>query len=401
MQTNIHGKFRQVPGIDEADAILRSCVHCGFCNATCPTYLELNDERDGPRGRIYLIKQLLEGEDVSSRTQTHLDRCLTCRNCETTCPSGVQYGKLIDFGRGLVEQRVQRPWRERCVRWLLEHVVAYRKRFSVVVALGRIFRPLLPAALRAKIPARQAALARPTRAHARVMLALQGCAQAAATPNTNAAAARILDRLGIQLIGAERAGCCGALSYHLGNHTNGLTFMKRNIDAWWPAIEQGAEAIVLTASGCGVTVKDYGHLLKDDDAYRSKAARVSELAKDISEILVAEDLSTLASQRTGQRIAFHCPCTLQHGQQLGGTVERILRAAGFTLSAVKDPHLCCGSAGSYSILQADMSRKLRAKKLAALTADSPDLIVTANVGCQLQLDDERGTRVAHWLELLA
>jgi glycolate oxidase iron-sulfur subunit len=400
MQTNIHSKFKTLPGIDEADAILRACVHCGFCNATCPTYLELNDERDGPRGRIYLIKQLLEGADVSSQTQRHLDRCLTCRNCETTCPSGVQYGKLVDFGRGIVEQSVRRPWRQRAMRWLLEHVVPYRRRCGALFGLGQWLRPMLLASWRTKIPLRQRAASRPQTRHSRVMLVLEGCAQAAATPNTNAAAARVLDRLGIQLVSESRAGCCGALSYHLGNHDNGLAFMKRNIDAWWPAIERGAEAIVLTASGCGVTVKDYGHLLRHDSDYSSKARRISELAKDISEVLAAEDLSKLELSGAGRRVAFQSPCTLQHGQGLGALVEGILSAAGFTLCAVKDGHLCCGSAGSYSILQPRMSRKLKANKLAALNANEPEIIVTANVGCQLHLQSDDGTPVAHWLELL-
>lgn len=401
MQTEIHERFASVSGIDEADRILRTCVHCGFCNATCPTYLELGDERDGPRGRIYLIKQLLEGGPVSRQTQTHLDRCLTCRNCETTCPSGVEYGKLADFGRALVEREVARPLGERLKRWLLTQIVPYPRRFARALGTARALRPLLPAALRAKLPARQRAEAYTPRNHARVMLVLSGCAQAAATPLTNVVAARVLDKLGITLVAAENAGCCGALSYHIGAHADGLAFMRRNIDAWWPAIEQGAEAIVACASGCGITIKDYGRALCDDPDYAEKAARVSALAKDIGEVLGGEDLSPLCATEPGKRVAFHCPCTLQHGQQLAGTVERVLERLGYSLTFVPNAHLCCGSAGSYSLLQPELSNALKAKKLTALAHDDPDIVVTANVGCQLHLDDPAGRRVRHWLELVA
>jgi glycolate oxidase iron-sulfur subunit len=359
MQTDIHDQFRALPGIDEADRILRTCVHCGFCNATCPTYLELGDERDGPRGRIYLIKQLLEGGPASRRTQIHLDRCLTCRNCETTCPSGVEYGKLVDFGRGIVEQRVRRPLRERLLRWLLMRIVPYKRRFGLALGVARTLRPLLPAALRAKLPARQSAGSVPTRTHARLMLALEGCAQAAATPRTQAAAARALDKLGIELSTVPAAGCCGALGYHLGAHSEGRAFMKRNIDAWWPAIERGAEAIVTTASGCGVMVKDYGHALREDPDYAEKAARVARLAKDIGEVLAGEDLSPLTAAQPGKRVAFHCPCTLQHGQGLGGTVEPILKRLGYTLTAVPNAHLdSCIAASAVTSSGAPLARTI-------------------------------------------
>lgn len=400
MQTEIHDSFRALPGIDEADRILRTCVHCGFCNATCPTYLELGDERDGPRGRIYLIKQLLEGGPASRRTQVHLDRCLTCRNCETTCPSGVEYGKLVDFGRELVERKVPRPRRERLARWLLKHIVPHRRRFGALLWIGQALRPIMPAGLRNKIPPKPPRRAWPERRHARTMLALQGCAQAAATPSTTVIAARVLDTLGIELRVVPEAGCCGALSYHLSDHAQGLAFMRRNIDAWWPAVEAGAEAIVTTASGCGVTVKDYGRMLGDDPDYAAKAQRVSELAKDVVEVLLAEDLDKLTPTRLGSKVAFHCPCTLQHGQRLGGTVDTVLKRLGYTLLPVADAHLCCGSAGSYSILQPALSKRLKAKRLAALTAHDPDIVVTANVGCQLHLRSDNGPPVGHWLELL-
>jgi len=400
MQTRIHADFAELPGISAADAILRSCVHCGFCNATCPTYLELGDERDGPRGRIYLIKQLLEGSEVTQQTQLHLDRCLTCRSCETTCPSGVQYGKLADFGRGIIETKIARPWRARMLRRLLRLIVPYRARFAAVLGIGRVLRPLLPTALGRKIPGKQASGARPRRKHARVMLVLEGCAQAAATPKTNAATARVLDGLGIELTAAPAAGCCGALSYHLGEHAEGLQFMRRNIDAWWPMIEQGAEAIVMTASGCGVTVKDYGELLQHDPDYAEKAARVAELSKDLSEILINEDLSAIHAPSANGKVAVHCPCTLQHGQRLEGVVEQILHAAGIELADTSEPHLCCGSAGSYSILQPELSATLKANKLGALTRDHPAVIVTANIGCQLHLQTDAEIPVRHWIELL-
>lgn len=401
MQTNIDPRYRNTAHIDDAQAILGACVHCGFCNATCPTYLALGDERDGPRGRIYLIKALLEGGAAGPRTQVHLDRCLTCRNCETTCPSGVRFGRLLDVGRGLIEQQVPRPPQARLARWLLKRIVPYRRRVGFALALARALRPLLPRRLRAKIPPRQRIGAWPAPAHARVMLALGGCVQAAATPRTNAAAARVLDRLGIRLLQAESAGCCGALSYHLGDHADGLELARRNIDAWWPAIEAGAEAIVVTASGCGELVKEYGELLAGDPAYAAKAARVSALARDPAEVLANEDLSPLApAGGSAPKVAFQCPCTLQHGQKLPGVVEAVLQRAGFELAATRDEHLCCGSAGSYSLLQPEMSGRLLENKLAALTIDSPDVIATANVGCQLHLQSRANVPVIHWLELL-
>ncbi len=400
MQTNIIQQYQQRPEGREAEAILRNCVHCGFCTATCPTYLELSDERDGPRGRIYLIKQLLEGGEVTEKTRTHLDRCLSCRSCETTCPSGVQYGRLIDIGRGLLEEKLTRSIRQKLLRWGLRQVLPYRNRFGLLLQIGQLFEPALPAAIKNKIPPKRIASPWPASSHQRVMLALAGCAQPAATPNTNAAAARVLDRLGVTLVEAPKAGCCGAVSHHLSAHQQGLDFMRSNIDAWWPAIEAGAEAIVIAASGCGAMVKEYGHLLKDDPQYASKALRVSELVKDLGQVLIREDLSQLKLTKAFGKVAFHCPCTLQHALKQNGVVEEILDKAGIELAAIEDKHLCCGSAGTYSILQPQLSQKLLDNKLRALTIDQPSHIVTANVGCQLHLQTKADVPVQHWIELL-
>lgn len=400
MKTNIAQKYHNHSDTREAESILRACVHCGFCTATCPTYQELNDERDGPRGRIYLIKQLLEGGTVTDKTRTHLDRCLTCRSCETTCPSGVKYGRLIDIARGLMEDSHPRRTLDQQKRKTLRKILPHKERFAALLKLGQIARPLLPKSLKEKIPPKRAASPWPKTVHARKMIVLEGCAQPSATPNTNAAAARVLDRLGISLVVAPKAGCCGAVSYHLGAHDEGLDFMRNNIDAWWPAIENGVEAIMISASGCGASVKEYGHLLRLDERYADKAERVSLLAQDLSEVLLKEDLSKLSLQKTQQRIALHIPCSLQHGLGLPDHVETIFTNAGFDLADTKEKHLCCGSAGTYSILQPEMSKKLRARKLDALTGDQPDVIATANIGCQLHLEGGATVPVKHWIELL-
>ncbi|HYA37642.1 MAG TPA: glycolate oxidase subunit GlcF [Candidatus Methylomirabilis sp.] len=401
MQTALAEFIRDTPLGIEADAVLRTCVHCGFCNATCPTYQLLGDELDGPRGRIYLIKQMLEGGDVTRRTLTHLDRCLTCRNCETTCPSGVQYHKLLDIGRDFAERHVKRSAPERFARWLLRAVIPYPARFTPLLRLGQLFRPLMPPALKRSVPPRQTAAAWPTAARARRMLVLEGCAQPAIAPNINAAAARVLDRLGIRVIAASGAGCCGAASHHTSGVEQGREFARRNIDAWWPHIESGAEAVVMTASGCGVHVKDYAHLLKDDPGYAAKARRVTELTRDISEILAKEDLSRLKiGAEPPPDVAFHSPCSLQHGQQLNGVVEKILRQTGFTLTAVPNGHLCCGSAGTYSILQKELSQRLLENKVAALESGRPEVIATANIGCLAHIQGGTTVPVRHWIEIL-
>ena len=400
MQTTLSEDARQLPRAEEAERILRSCVHCGFCNATCPTYQLLGDELDGPRGRIYLIKQVLEGNEVTRATQEHLDRCLSCRNCETTCPSGVDYHNLLDIGRAVVDAAVPRPLGQRLLREGLRSVVPNPRLFKGLVSGGQVFRALLPDTLKAKLPRNvHPAKPRPTTRHDRQVLMLEGCVQPSLSPNTNAAAARVLDRLGISVTAIREAGCCGAVDYHLDAQAAGLDRARRNIDAWWPAIESGAEAIVQTASGCGAFIKDYGHLLSSDPAYAAKAAKVSALAKDLVEVLRDEPLDQLGV-RSDQRLAFHCPCTLQHAQRLGGAVETILEQLGFNLTPVPDSHLCCGSAGTYSLTQPELSRQLRDNKLNALESGHPEVIATANIGCQSHLDGAGRTPVRHWIELV-
>ncbi|MGG7646889.1 glycolate oxidase subunit GlcF [Pseudomonas sp. ES4] len=400
MQTTLSEQARQLPRAEEAESILRTCVHCGFCNATCPTYQLLGDELDGPRGRIYLIKQVLEGNEVTQKTQQHLDRCLSCRNCETTCPSGVDYHNLLDIGRAVVDAAVPRPLGQRLLREGLRSVVPNPALFKGLVSSGQVFRALLPNTLQIKLPRRiYPAKPRPVTRHARQVLMLEGCVQPSLSPNTNAAAARVLDRLGISVIATREAECCGAVDYHLDAQTAGLDRARRNIDAWWPSIENGAEAIVQTASGCGAFIKDYGHLLRTDPAYAEKAKKVSELAKDLVEVLRDEPLEKLGIH-SAQRLAFHCPCTLQHAQKLGGAVEAILTSLGFNLTPVADSHLCCGSAGTYSLTQPELSRQLRDNKLNALESGHPEVIVTANIGCQSHLDGAGRTPVRHWIELV-
>jgi len=405
MQTELADWIRDTPEGIEANAILRKCVHCGFCNATCPTYQLLGDELDGPRGRIYLIKQVLEGAAPTQKTQLHLDRCLTCRACETTCPSGVEYGRLVDIGRGLVEAKVGRSVLASLERRALSAVLPRSWVFAPLVAQGRLSRPFLPQAVAAKVPVAPAPAGNwPAPRHARRMLALAGCVQGSLAPRINAAAARVLDRAGISLIEAPGAGCCGALRYHLNQHKPGLGDMRALIDAWWPLVEGGVEAIVMTASGCGTTVKEYRHYLALDPAYARKAARISELCRDIAEVVAAElerpGMLPVASSAPAEKVAFHAPCSLQHGQQIRGVVERVLRAAGLELTPVPDAHLCCGSAGTYSILQPELSGRLRANKLAALKSGGPRRILSANIGCLSHLAEAAQVPVEHWIEYL-
>jgi glycolate oxidase iron-sulfur subunit len=396
-------------------------VHCGFCTATCPTYQLLGDELDGPRGRIYLMKQVLEGGEVTRSTQQHLDRCLTCRNCETTCPSGVDYGHLVEIGRRVVEAKVERPKGEQAVRWLLKEGLT-SPLFGPAMKLGQLVRPLLPAALKAKVPAPPlgGAAARahrwPTREHPRKVLMLLGCVQPAMMPNVNSATARVLDAAGIQTLVADGARCCGAIRSHLNDHEGGLADMRRNIDAWWPLVQgltsQGkVEALVMNASGCGATVKDYGHALAHDPDYADKAAAISALTRDLSELLpgLLPALSSrlqAATQGRGRalaprRLAFHPPCTLQHGQQLRGGVERALGELGFEVSvAGAESHLCCGSAGTYSVLQPELATQLRDRKLGHLAPLQAEVIVSANIGCIQHLQTGTDTPVRHWVEVL-
>lgn len=383
-----------------SETIIRKCVHCGFCTATCPTYVLLGDELDSPRGRIYLMKEMLEGAPITAATQTHLDRCLSCRNCESTCPSGVQYHTLLDIGRDFIEQHVPRPLGNRLLRGGLRAVVPHPALFRALTRAGQVLRPWLPDSLQAKLPrqARPAGVRPPVR-HPRHMLILEGCVQPGFSPNTNAAAARVLDRLGISLIAAPQAGCCGAVDFHMNAQHAGLDRARHNIDAWWPAIEAGAEAIVQTASGCGAFIKEYGQLLKTDPHYAAKAQRVSELARDLVQVLGAEALDSL-SLNSELRLAFHCPCTLQHAQKLGGAVEGLLTQLGFSLTPVPDGHLCCGSAGTYSLTQPTLARQLRDNRLNALESGQPQVIVTANIGCQTHLDGAGRTPVRHWIEIV-
>ncbi len=403
METHLAPEFRGTPEGSEADAILRACVHCGFCTATCPTYQLLGDELDGPRGRIYLIKQVLEGAPVSAVTQLHLDRCLTCRSCETTCPSGVRYGRLLDIGRGIVETKVGRGRMEALQRAGLRKGLLSRSLFGGAVAMGRLTKRFLPRELAGRIPGGAAAGSWPTTQHARRMIVMEGCVQPALKPAIDAAMARVLDRIGITPLRVTGGGCCGALSHHLVAEDEARAIVRRNIDAWWPQVQRGLEAIVVTASGCGVMVKEYGHFLGRDPAYAAKAAKIAELARDPVEIVAAEWKTIapmIALDRGAHRIAFHPPCTLQHGQRIRGQVEEILLAIGHSLLPVADTHLCCGSAGTYSVLQPVIAGQLKVNRLRALEASRPDLIASANVGCILHLESGTRTPVRHWVELL-
>jgi glycolate oxidase iron-sulfur subunit len=402
MQTNLADFIKNTREGEEAESILRKCVHCGFCTATCPTYQLLGDELDGPRGRIYLMKQVLEGKEVTAKTQSHLDRCLTCHNCESTCPSGVQYGRLVDIGRKIVEDRVPRSLPQGIVRTVLKETLPRKWLFTPAMKVGQMVRPMLPRALKNLVPAKQNSGVWPTTKHARKMLLLDGCVQPAMAPNINAATARVLDALGVQLMVAAKAGCCGAIRYHLNDQAGGLNDMRRNIDAWWPYVEAGAEAIVATASGCGATLKEYGYWLAHDAAYAAKAKRISELSRDLSEILpeFEAELQNKLRGKIKRRVAFHPPCSLQHAQQIRGKVEGVLRAVGVDVQLCADSHLCCGSAGTYSVLQPKLATQLRDNKLANLAATNAEMIVSANIGCITHLQSGTETPVKHWIELI-
>ena len=416
MQTNLADWIKDTPEGIEADAILRKWVHCGFCLATCPTYQLTGDELDSPRGRIYLMKEMLEGNDVTAKTQLHLDRCLTCRACETTCPSGVQYGRLVDIGREVVEKKVSRGLADQLTRSVLKNTLPHTALFSIGLGIGRAVKALLPDSVSKYVTSRRDAGIWPQPAQVRKMLVLDGCVQPAMAPSINHATARVLDKLGISLIRVDKAGCCGAIAHHLNDRHEAHAYVKRNIDAWWPAIEGGAEAIVVTASGCGTMVAEYGHLLRDDIAYAEKAARVSALYRDVSQIIEAErvhlslllkakaEIIPVDAEMTKQKLAFHSPCSLQHGLKIRGVVESLLRDAGFELTTVPDGHLCCGSAGTYSLLQPELSQQLLTNKVQALESGSPDIIVTANIGCMAHIESglhgSSGTPILHWVELL-
>ena len=405
MQTQLAPEFQNTLIGQEAEAILRQCVHCGFCAATCPTYQLMGDELDGPRGRIYLMKQVFEGAEPTRKTQLHLDRCLTCRNCESTCPSGVEYGHLVDLGRKVVDAKVQRPLKERALRWALKEGLTSAL-FAPAMKLGQSVRSLLPAALKAKVPAPQNAGAWPQETHTRKVLMLAGCVQPAMMPNINSATARVLNACGIQVVVPPSAGCCGAVKFHLNDQVGGLDHMRHNIDVWWPWVEQGVEAIVMNVSGCGVTVKEYGHLLQHDAQYAAKARRISELTRDLSELLpmclpeLQKQLKPELVAQTGV-LAYHPPCTLQHGQQLKGGVEFQLGQLGFKLRVAEvEAHLCCGSAGTYSVLQADTAYALRDRKLGHLKNLQATAILSANIGCITHLQSGADVPVRHWVEVV-
>ncbi len=401
MQTNLAEDVKSRIEHVELETVLRSCVHCGFCNATCPTYQLTGNELDGPRGRIYLLKQMLEGEKISDITQRHLDRCLNCRACETTCPSGVQYGRLLDIGRTMVEEKVVRSFTDRMKRRMMLFIFPYPLRFKWLMKLARLCKPLVPHSFRQKIPSAQSAQSTqwPQALHHRKMLILSGCVQETLSPAIDISAARVLDKLGISLIRVDSGGgCCGALNYHLSDHERAKILARKNIDACWPMIEQGVEAVIMTASGCGLTLKEYSKILQYDPEYADKARQFSMLAKDISEILRDEDLSLFKAQ--DMNVVFQSPCTLQHGMQLAGVVESILFKIGYELPAVDNAHLCCGSAGVYSVLQPELSAQLRDRKLTSLHTSEPDCILTSNIGCLNHLQAKTALPVLHWIELL-
>jgi glycolate oxidase iron-sulfur subunit len=410
METHLASWLQGTADGIEAESILRKCVHCGFCTATCPTYQLLGDELDGPRGRIYLIKQVVEGVEPTRATQVHLDRCLTCRNCETTCPSGVEYGRLVDIGRKLVDAKVERPMAEKLTRSALKSLLTTRAVFEPAMKLGKAVRPLMPAALQRKIPVRKINRVRVELnvQATRSVILLNGCVQPAMMPQIDQATVRVLAGLGVESVFAPRSGCCGAIKQHMNDHEGALIDARANIDAWWPLIEAGAEAVVLNASGCGAMIKEYGHLLRHDSQYALKAKRISELALDLIEYLprlhdlVEQALTQDPSRRVRAqgKLAFHPPCTLQHGQQIKGAVEKLLSACGAHIVSVQDAHLCCGSAGTYSVLQHEIATQLRDRKLSHLQYNAPEQILSANIGCLTHLQSGTGIPVRHWIEWL-
>ncbi len=422
MKVELAEKYRDTDLGREAEALLQACVICGQCEPVCPTFRLLNDGWDGPRGRIYLIRQMLEGKEPSSTSlppaftmdtlagrninanvQLHLDRCLTCRSCEKSCPQGVHYGRLLDIGREVAEREVPRPLKEKVIRYTLRAVISNRSRFTALLKTGQALRNLLPENVRSRIPLPRQAGHWPAHAHARTMLVWQGCVQPALAPDINAAAARVLDRFDIRLI-PSGTGCCGALSQHMAEPAEARDYMRRNIDAFWPHIESGIEAIVLTASGCGAHFRDYGDLLKDDPKYRDKAKRVSGLVKDIAEVVSDEWKDdhpvSISPDTKPRRIAFQSSCSLQHSQKLNGVVEKLLKRAGYRLAPVSYSFMCCGAAGTYSILQPELAQSLRANKLQSLLSSRPESIATANIGCLTHLAAASPLPVNHWIELL-
>jgi glycolate oxidase iron-sulfur subunit len=418
MQIDLAEAYRDSKLAREAQGLLEPCVQCGQCTFTCPTFRLLDDEWDGPRGRIYLIRKLLEGREpggadmspgyslealegrsLPANLQLHLDRCLGCRSCESSCPQGVRYGRLLDIGRELVERAAPRPVGERLLRAMLRAVVPYTRRFTLALRTGQALRRYLPPRLRHAVPTRRTSGPWPGHLHPRRVVIWQGCVQPALAPEINAAAARVLDRLGIQALAAGD-GCCGAISQHTAAPEQARAFMRDTIDALWPHIENGAEAVVLTASGCGMHIREYGQLLQDDPLYAERARRLSELARDIAEIVAEEWKEEPPAPGHRPRVAFQSSCSLQHGERLNGVVEQILQRAGYKVLRVAYPFMCCGAAGAYSLLQRGLSEALRAHRLETLMATRPELIATANIGCLAHLAPVSPVPVRHWIDLL-
>ncbi len=397
MRTRITSPLAETAAGAIAGEVLRACVHCGMCNATCPTYHLTGDELDGPRGRIYLIKQALEGEPVGRLTQNHLDRCLSCRACETTCPSGVEYHRLLDVGREVVAHQAPRPWSERLFRGAIRALCIEPWRLATLIALGRPFRFALPAILKGKLPPKVEIGSRPTRVHERRMSLLKGCVQSATAPHVNAANQRVFDKVGVTLTETPGVGCCGALSFHLDAPDEGRALARRNIDAWIGELDAGAEAVIVNASGCAAFIRDYPDILAEDPVYAARARRVVENLRDPIEVL---ETTPPTPHRTPARprIAVHQSCTLRNGPRLGDAPARLLASLGYDPQPVGDAHLCCGSAGAYSLLQPTMAGKLRAEKITALTGGAPQAIYTANIGCWMHLGEKSPVPVRHWIE---
>jgi glycolate oxidase iron-sulfur subunit len=416
MQTRFTEAQLADPGTAESAAIIRTCVHCGFCTATCPTYVLLGDELDSPRGRIYLIKDMLEHErKPGAETVKHIDRCLSCLACMTTCPSGVHYMHLVDHARAYIEKNYRRPWFDRIMRRLLAAILPVPGRFRGALRLARLSRPLAPlfarhAALRPlaamltlaprDIPRRRQSRVAPPSPAARGRVALlRGCVEPVLRPEIRVAAVRVLQRIGFEVVDAPGEACCGALVHHMGREADALAAARRNVDAWTRLIDDGGlAAIVVTASGCGTLVKDYGFMLREDPRYRDKAARVSGLARDVSELLALHELP--ASGLRGVTVAYHPACSLQHGQRITDAPLTLLRAAGFEVSTPAEAHLCCGSAGVYNILQPDIANRLGERKAGQLDRLGADVIATGNIGCAVQIAARTDTPVLHTIELL-
>ena len=421
MQTNFTDSQLQKPELQRANEILRACVHCGFCTATCPTYQVLGDELDSPRGRIYLIKDMLENSRVpDEKTVQHIDRCLSCLACMTTCPSGVHYMHLVDHARAYIEENYDRPVKDRALRWVLSQILPYPTRFRVALLLAKIARPfrgLVPdARLRAMLDMAPKVIPpvsrnddpqsfAPQSAPKMRVALMTGCAQKALNTDINDATIRLLTRLGCEVVVAEGAGCCGALTHHMGKIDQSHNSAAANIRAWTHEMDNGGlDAIVINTSGCGTTVKDYGHMFRTDDTLAADAARVSGIAMDVSEVLAKLVEQTGADVFNHgiatQRVAYHAACSLQHGQQIKTHPKTLLKAAGFEVVEPADSHLCCGSAGTYNLMQPEISGQLKARKVRTLEAKSPEIIAAGNIGCMMQIGSGTDIPVVHTVELL-